>query len=91
MHTSTIVRQACAPQEATRPPDTAEELADMTQDVYLPQLPPAEFPYLNESAEVLVASGYDPTEEFAFGLDLVLAALEPLRAPREGLRNRPRG
>lgn len=77
-------------QEATLPFDTAEELADMTQDVYLPQLPPAEFPYLNESAEVLVASGYDPTEEFAFGLDLVLAALEPLRAPREGLRNRPR-
>lgn len=68
-------------QEASLPFDTAEELADMTQDVYLPQLPPDEFPYLNESAAALVAAGYDPAEEFTFGLDLVLAALDPLRAP----------
>jgi len=67
-------------QEASLPFDTAEELADMTEDVYLPQLPPDEFPYLNESAAELVAAGYDPTDEFTFGLDLVLAALEPLRA-----------
>jgi AcrR family transcriptional regulator len=67
-------------QEASLPFDTADELADMTEDVYLPQLPPEEFPYLNESAAVLVAAGYDPAEEFVFGLDLVLAALEPLRA-----------
>ena len=67
-------------QAASLPFDTAEELADMTEDVYLPQLPPDEFPYLNESAATLVAAGYDPTEEFTFGLDLVLAALEPLRA-----------
>ncbi|MDY7091296.1 MAG: hypothetical protein SYR96_40250 [Actinomycetota bacterium] len=31
-------------------------------------------------AVALVAAGYDPAEEFIFGLDLVLAALEPLRA-----------
>lgn len=67
-------------QEASLPFDTADELAEMTEDVYLPQLPPDQFPYLNESAAALVASGYDPAEEFIFGLDLILAALEPLRA-----------
>ncbi|WP_436407393.1 TetR/AcrR family transcriptional regulator [Agromyces litoreus] len=67
-------------QEAGLPFDTADELAVMTEGVYLPQLPPDEFPYLNESAAELVAAGYDPSEEFTFGLDLVLAALEPLRA-----------
>jgi AcrR family transcriptional regulator len=67
-------------QEASLPFDTADELADMTQDVFLPQLPPDEFPYLNESAATLVAVGYDPAEAFRFGLDLVLAALDPLRA-----------
>jgi len=67
-------------QEVSLPFDTTDEFADMAEDVYLPQLPPDEFPYLNESAAALVAAGYDPAEEFTFGLDLVLAALEPLRA-----------
>ncbi|MDR6906427.1 AcrR family transcriptional regulator [Agromyces sp. 3263] len=67
-------------QAASLPFDTADELADMTEEVYLPQLPPEDFPYLNESAATLAAAGYDPSEEFIFGLDLVLAALEPLRA-----------
>lgn len=71
-----------AMQEASLPFETADELADMTEDVYLPQLPPDEFPYLNESATELIAVGYDPSQEFDFGLDLVLAALEPLRASR---------
>lgn len=66
-------------QAASLPFDTADELADMTEDVYLPQIPADEFPYLNESAAELMATGYDPTEEFTFGLDLVLAALERLR------------
>ena len=66
-------------QETTLPFNTADELADMVEDVYLPQLPPDEFPYLNESAAALIAAGYNPAEEFTFGLDLVLAALEPLR------------
>lgn len=66
-------------QESSLPFGTADELADMTENVYLPQLPPDEFPYLNESAAALFAAGYDPTQEFAFGLDLVLAALEALR------------
>ena len=68
-------------QEASLPFDTADELADMTEDVFLPQLPADQFPYLNESAAALAAAGYDPAQEFIFGLDLVLAALEPLRAP----------
>ena len=68
-------------QEASLPFDTADELADMVEDVYLPQLPPGEYPYLAESAAALVAAGYDPAEEFTFGLDLVLASLEPLRGP----------
>ena len=67
-------------QEASLPFDTADELADMAEDVFLPQLPVDEFPYLNESAAALIAAGYDPADEFSFGLDLVLAALEPLRA-----------
>ena len=67
-------------QVASLPFDTAGELAEMTENVYLPQLPPDEFPYLNESAAALVAAGYDPAEEFTFGLDLILAALEDLRS-----------
>ena len=66
-------------QEARLPFDTADSLATMAEDVYLPQLPPDEFPYLNESAAALAAVGYVPAEEFMFGLDLVLGALEPLR------------
>ncbi|KQZ85345.1 AcrR family transcriptional regulator [Microbacterium sp. Root166] len=68
-------------QAASLPFGSADELAEMTEDVYLPQLPPDEFPYLNESAAGLIAAGYDPTEEFLFGLDLILDALEPLRTP----------
>ena len=68
-------------QEASLPFDTPDEFAGMTEDVYLPQLPPEQFPYLNESAAELLAAGYDPADEFDFGLDLVLAALEPLRDP----------
>ncbi|GGB92177.1 TetR family transcriptional regulator [Cellulomonas carbonis] len=67
-------------QDASLPFDTADEFSDMAEGVYLPQLPADEFPYLNESAAGLVAAGYDPAGEFLFGLDLVLAALEPLRS-----------
>lgn len=67
-------------QAASLPFDTADELEELTEGVYLPRLPPEEFPYLNESAAALVAAGYDPADEFIFGLDLVLDALEGLRA-----------
>lgn len=66
-------------QEANLPFTTAEDLAGMVDGVYLPQLPPDQFPYLNEAAAALVAAGFDPAKEFDFGLDLLLAALEPLR------------
>lgn len=68
-------------QEASLPFDSVEEFSEMAEDVYLPQLPPEEFPYLNESAAGLMAAGYDPAAEFDFGLELVLTALEPLRTP----------
>lgn len=66
-------------QQATLPFATADELADMTAEVYLPQLPPDEFPYLNESGAHLMSIRYDPFQEFSFGLDLVLDALEGRR------------
>ena len=66
-------------QVVSLPFDSADELADLVEGVYLPQLPADEFPYLNESAAALVATGYDPADEFGFGLDLILGALEPLR------------
>jgi AcrR family transcriptional regulator len=71
-------------QEASLPFDSSEEFAEMSEDVYLPQLPPEQFPYLNESAAVLAATGYDPAEEFGFGLDLVLRALDGLRKAEQG-------
>ena len=60
-------------QEASLPFDTADELADMAMIASSP-CSPDELPYLNESAAVLVADGYDPAEAFIFGLDLVLAS-----------------
>ncbi|KXZ61315.1 Tetracycline repressor protein class E [Microbacterium laevaniformans] len=67
-------------QEANLPFETAEELADMTEDVYLPQIPADRYPYLHESGAHLMATGYDPSQEFLFGLDLVINALEALRS-----------
>ena len=67
-------------QEASLPFDTAEEFADIGEDVFMPQLPPDQYPYLNEAAATLVAAGYDPADEFTFGLDLILGALEALAA-----------
>nr|WP_240918056.1 TetR/AcrR family transcriptional regulator [Phycicoccus sp. HDW14] len=66
-------------QSSSLPFDTPDEFADVTGEVLLPRLPEAEYPYLNESAIALLAADYDPSQEFTFGLDLVLAALEPLR------------
>ncbi|MGV8969960.1 MAG: hypothetical protein ACOH1J_05875 [Microbacteriaceae bacterium] len=53
----------------------------MVEDVFLPKLPPDQFLYLNESAVTLAAAGYDPADEFIFGLDLLLTALDTLRNP----------
>jgi AcrR family transcriptional regulator len=67
-------------QAASVPFDSAEELSELVGEVYLPQLPAEEFPYLNESAAGLMDANYDPSLEFDFGLDLILDALEKLRA-----------
>jgi AcrR family transcriptional regulator len=65
--------------EASLPFDSAEEFADLAVDVYLPQLALDQYPYLNEAAATLAAAGYNPADEFTFGLDLILDALEALR------------
>lgn len=67
-------------QEASLPFDTAEEFAGIGEEVFVPQLPPDQYPYLNEAAATLIAAGYDPADEFAFGLDLILGALDALVA-----------
>jgi hypothetical protein len=59
--------------------DSVDEFADLAVDVYLPQLPPDQYPYLNEAAATLAAAGYDPADEFTFGIDLILDAMEGLR------------
>jgi AcrR family transcriptional regulator len=71
-------------QEASLPFAGAGELTDMIHKVFLPQLPPAEYPYLNESATALMQADYDPADEFTYGLDLILDALE-----RDRLSARP--
>lgn len=63
-------------QEASLPFATADELGD----IYLGHLPVEEFPYLNESATALVTARFDPADEFLVGLDLILGALDSLRA-----------
>jgi AcrR family transcriptional regulator len=63
-------------QEASLPFADAGELTAMIHKVFLPQLPPAEYPYLNESATELAQGDYDPADEFTYGLDLILDALE---------------
>lgn len=70
-------------QEASLPFADAGELADMIHEVFLPQLPPKEYPYLNESARELMESDYDPANEFTYGLGLILGALEHARTSAE--------
>ena len=67
-------------QEAGLPFGSSEELAEMAE-IVLPQLSGAEYPRLNEAAVAGYASGYGYTDEFEFGLDLILDGLERLRSP----------
>lgn len=67
-------------QEASLPFGTPEELAEMAE-IVLPQVPAADYPRLNEAAAASLESGYDYTDEFEFGLDLILDGLERLRSP----------
>ena len=63
-------------QEQNLPFDTTEELAE-DADAILSQFPIGEYPYLAETiAEVVKKPGWDHADEFEFGLDLILDALE---------------
>ena len=70
-------------QEANLPFADAGELRDMLHEVFLPQLAPEEYPYLNEAATELMKSDYDPADEFPYGLNLILGALEHARSSAE--------
>jgi AcrR family transcriptional regulator len=67
-------------QEASLPFGTPEQLAEMAEFV-LPQVPAADYPRLNEAAAASLEAGYDYTDEFEFGLELILDGLERLRSP----------
>jgi hypothetical protein len=75
-------------QEANLPFAGADELADLTESVYLPQLPPEDYPYLNEAATELMQAGYNPADEFTYGLTLILDAwtVHPSRRSHRSLR-----
>jgi AcrR family transcriptional regulator len=68
-----------AKQEKALPFDTEEQAAAMA-NVMLAQLPASEYPYLYElMAKHVLQPGYNYADEFSFGLDLVLDALERAR------------
>ena len=68
-----------AKQEKALPFDTAEQAAAMAQ-IMLAHLPPTEYPYLFElTAKHVLQPGYSYANEFTFGLDPVLDALDKAR------------
>jgi AcrR family transcriptional regulator len=68
-----------AKQEKALPFDDGEQAAAMA-NVMLAQLPASEYPYLYElMAKHVLRPGYNYADEFSFGLDLVLDALERAR------------
>ncbi len=68
-----------AVQEQNLPSGTPEELAGVA-DTMLAALPAAEYPHLREViVEYVLKAGFDYADEFAFGLDLMLDALERAR------------
>ena len=68
-----------AVQERSLPSGTPDELAAMAEGARR-ALPATEYPYLNEAIVGRVLGGFDYTEEFEFGLDLILDGLERHRA-----------
>jgi AcrR family transcriptional regulator len=65
-----------AKQEKALPFDTEEQAAAMASAM-LAQLPASEYPYLHElMGKHVLRPGYNYADEFSFGLDLVLDALE---------------
>jgi AcrR family transcriptional regulator len=81
-------------QEASLPFDTAEETADVAEMIFR-QLPPDEYPYLTElTVEHVLQPGYDYSNEYEFGLDLILDGLErardTARSRSASVRRRPK-
>jgi len=64
-----------AVQETNLPFGSAEELAAVGEEM-LRQMPTDEYPNLARVAGELLESGFDYADEFEFGLDLILDALE---------------
>jgi AcrR family transcriptional regulator len=63
-------------QEASLPFSAGEETAELAQEI-LAHAPPAEYPHLTElTLEHVLRPGYDFGNEFEFGLDLILDALD---------------
>lgn len=63
-------------QETTLPFDTGEETAELAKEI-LAEAPPGDYPNLTElTVEHVLKPGYDYGDEFEFGLDLILDALE---------------
>jgi len=68
-----------AVQEQNLPSGTPEELAGVAETM-LAALPAAEYPHLREViVEYVLKAGFDYAEEFEFGLDMMLEALERAR------------
>ncbi|MCO4762019.1 MAG: TetR/AcrR family transcriptional regulator C-terminal domain-containing protein [Myxococcales bacterium] len=59
-------------------PFEPDEFAD-TAESFMPQMPPAELPYLLGMAQEVIAGRHDGVQELGFGLDLIIAGLERLR------------
>lgn len=67
-----------AMQEVALPFDTPEEIEEIAGAI-LEQIPPDEYPHLTEMiTEHSLKPGYSYSDEFEFGLDLILDGLEPL-------------
>jgi AcrR family transcriptional regulator len=66
-------------QEKSLPFDTSDQVGEVAE-IILSQFPGGEYPYLTETVvEHVTKSGYEYADEFEFGLDLILDALERLR------------
>jgi AcrR family transcriptional regulator len=72
-------------QEATIPFETSEGSAEMARTTVGER--GDEYPYLAEVVREFAERGYDYTEEFEFGLDLILDALERFRRSIRSGRN----
>lgn len=71
-------------QERALPFDSAEGATEVAEEI-VGQMAPGEFPSLEQMAAYVMEGGYDPSEEFGYGLDVIMESLERLRtapAPR---------